>query len=121
MASIIDFLDNSGFAKITVSAILGGIGFKIIEHFLNGKSFISEHTQLRAELRKELDAVRLEVHELRTEVDEWREKYYAQLTRSNEISAEVAHLYSEISRNKIRIDNSFTLLDKTISETDEPV
>ncbi len=73
---IVDFGVGPEFIKISASAILGGIAFKVVERFLNAKSFVDEHTALRAELREELDNVRDEVVRLRKEVDEWRERYY---------------------------------------------
>jgi predicted RNase H-like nuclease (RuvC/YqgF family) len=90
-------------AKISSTAILGGIAFKVIERFLNGKSFVEEHTTLRAELREELDAVRQEVVRLRTEVDSWREKYYEQLNITSEMQAELTTLRHELTEYKDRV------------------
>jgi predicted RNase H-like nuclease (RuvC/YqgF family) len=91
---------NSDIVKISSTAILGGIGFKVIERFLNGKAFVEEHTALRAELRAELDAVREEVVRLRAEVDSWRDKYYEQLNITSELQAEISGLRHDIAEYK---------------------
>ena len=111
MASITELLDSSTTAQLTVSAILGGMGFKIIEHFLNGKAFVSEHTSLRAELREELDSVKKDVLVLRAEVNEWREKYFAQLNITNELKNKLGHLQNELDDYKLKIDNTFNLMN----------
>lgn len=65
--------------------LLGGAGFKLIEHIL-GRSKRKEDsaTTLRSELRGELtqlraeaDKLRDEADELRDEIDVWRTKYYS--------------------------------------------
>lgn len=115
MTSITELLEASLTAQITVSAILGGIAFKVIEHFLNAKNFVNEHTQLRAELRQELDIVRNEVSELRHEVDNWREKYYTQVHIANQFEFELSRLRVELREYKEKVD-TFSLIstDETL-------
>lgn len=99
-----DFIGlNPEFVKISTSAIVGGIMFKLVERFLNAKTFVDEHTALRAELRTELDIVRSEVNSLREEVDEWREKYFQQVQITNTLQAELTTLRRELDEYKTRL------------------
>lgn len=106
MNLLTEFGISSEVAKISSTAILGGIVFKVIERFLNGKSFVEEHTTLRAELREELEAVRQEVIRLRTEVDSWRDKYYEQLNITSEMQAELTTLRHELTEYKNKINTT---------------
>lgn len=64
---------------------MGGVGLKIIEHFLGRKKRkFDESSSLRGELRSELnelrseaDKLRDEADDLRDEIDVWRSKYYS--------------------------------------------
>lgn len=94
---------NPEFIKISASAIIGGIMFKVIERFLNAKTFVDEHTALRAELRGELTIVRKDVEDLREEVDEWREKYFQQVQITNSLQAELLTLRHELDEYKHRL------------------
>lgn len=104
------FTVNPEFIKVSASAIIGAIMFKVIERFLNSKAAVDEqtalrdeHTRLRAELRAELDKVRGEVDELREEVDEWREKYFQQVQLTNTLQAELTILRRELDEYKNRL------------------
>lgn len=103
MASFPDIILNNDLAKISVSAILGGIGFKIVERFLNAKEFVNEQTTLRAELRDELNIVKAEVQSLRDEADEWRERYYEQVKINTLLQRQLADLRSELDDYRERI------------------
>lgn len=63
-----------------IGTVLGGVGLKIVEHFLS-KSKVRDDTasQLRGELRTEVESLRSEIQKVETEVDLWREKYYTLL------------------------------------------
>jgi uncharacterized coiled-coil DUF342 family protein len=106
---IVDFGINPEIIKVSASAILGGIGFKIVERFLNAKTFVEEHTALRAELREELDTVREEVIRLRKEVDEWRERYYQQVALTNALQAELHNIRCEVDEHKQRLMSNFDI------------
>jgi peptidoglycan hydrolase CwlO-like protein len=100
---------NTDIAKISVAAILGGIGFKIVERFLNAKEFVSEHTTLRSELRSELTVVKEEIISLRAEVDTWRERYYDQVEINTKLQIEIAQLRSELEEYKERITFEYVI------------
>ena len=97
---IIDLGLNSEFLKVMGSALLGGMAFKIIERFLNSKEYADEQVTLRAELRAEMDKLKMEVSTLRTEVDEWREKYYHQVQLTNDLHAQIAGIKCELDEYK---------------------
>ena len=103
---MIDFSINPDVVRISASAILGGIAFKIVERFLNSKSFVNEQTTLRAELRSELNSVRSEIAILRTEVDSWREKYFEQAELNSKLRSEIIALRRELQEYKERLIES---------------
>jgi len=47
---IVDFGLNPEIIKVSASAILGGIAFKVVERFLNAKTFVEEHTALHLQI-----------------------------------------------------------------------
>lgn len=104
MTEFLELVMDSEVARTSVVAILGGIGFKVVERFLNSKQFVEEHTTFRKELREELNSVREEVTSLREEVDEWRNKYYHQLEISTELREEIGTLRAEIHEYKTKVD-----------------
>jgi predicted nucleic acid-binding Zn-ribbon protein len=97
---IIDLGLNSEFLKVMGSAILGGMAFKVIERFLNSKEYADEQVTLRAELRAEMDKLKVEVNTLRSEVDEWREKYYHQVELTTSLHAQIASIKCELDEYK---------------------
>jgi regulator of replication initiation timing len=64
------------------------------------KDNLTEHLELRKELREELDTVKEELHQLQKELDEWREKYYHQVEVTTLLQAELAALRNELSEYK---------------------
>lgn len=101
------FTENSTFGELSsgqiaaISGLLIGIGLRIVEKFLNkGKDNLEEHVALRKELREELDTVKEELYGLRKEVDEWREKYYDQLTITTQLQSQIERLTNEIESYK---------------------
>lgn len=119
MTEFPDLVVNTDIAKISVAAILGGIGFKIVERFLNSKEFVSEHTSLRSELRAELTVVREEVASLRREVDTWRDRYYDQVEVNTTLQIELAQLRLELEEYKERI--TFEYIIPTVSGSSDHI
>src|SRR6478609_9438782 len=78
-----DLLNNAGFIAL-IGTIFGGVGLKVVEQWLGrAKERSTEAAGIREELRKEIDALRVQIEksnaeELRLEgmIDEWRSKYY---------------------------------------------
>ena len=81
-----------------LGALVFGAVMKIISKITDKrKDALSEHLQLRTELREELNAVKEEISTLQKELDEWREKYYHQLEVTTLLQAEIAALRLELS------------------------
>jgi uncharacterized coiled-coil DUF342 family protein len=81
-----------------LGALVFGAAMKIISKFTDKrKDALTEHLELRRELREELDAVKEEISTLQKELDEWREKYYHQLEVTTVLQAEIAALRLELS------------------------
>lgn len=60
------------------AAVFGGAGLKIIEYFLSrSRTRIDIATQLRNELRQEVQSLRDELRDLETSNDKWRGRYYS--------------------------------------------
>lgn len=60
-----------------IAALLGGSGLKIVEYFINRpKAKQDAAAEIRSELRKEVDALRRELHGVENELDAWKAKYY---------------------------------------------
>ena len=116
---IVDFGVGPEFIKISASAILGGIAFKVVERFLNAMSFVDEHTALRAELREELDNVRDEVVRLRKEVDEWRERYYQQVALTSTLQVELSNLRHEMNEHRNRLSSEFVIPDDRFNDHED--
>ena len=92
----IDKLDSTLVA--TLSALFAGVVMKMFTKLTDRrKDRLDEHVTLRKELREELDTVKEEMHQLRTEIDTWREKYYHQVETTNMLLAEVAALKLELA------------------------
>lgn len=92
------------FTVVLYTAIAGFIVGGIIKAFnkvLNKDADeLDTHVALRKELREELDTVKLEVQQLQEELDEWRERYYAQVELTNELKVAVLQLTEELNRYK---------------------
>lgn len=89
----------AGYAAI--AGLVIGVIVKIINKFLdNSKEKLSEHLSLRKELREELDTVKEEISVLQTELNEWREKYYAQLEITTQLRIAMLSLTQELRAYK---------------------
>lgn len=66
----------------TIVALLGGgalgaIGTSIFKYLTTRREqTLTNEEKLRDELQEQIDALKAEVHALRTDVDHWREKYF---------------------------------------------
>lgn len=60
-----------------IGTICGGIGLKILEHWLGkSKVKIDEAAKIREELRIEVNGLRIENKHLDSELDKWKKDYY---------------------------------------------
>lgn len=82
----------------TLGALVVGVLMKSITKLSDKrKDALTEHLELRKELREELDTVKEEISILQKQLDEWREKYYHQLEVTTVLQAEIAALRIELS------------------------
>lgn len=82
----------------TLGALVFGALMKIISKATDKrKDALTEHLELRKELREELDAVKEEISTLQKELDDWREKYYHQFETTAILQAELVALRIELS------------------------
>lgn len=85
----------------TVGALVAGAGIQFFNRLADKKkNQLDEHIALRKELREELDSVKEELHLLQESLDDWKQKYYAQVEITNELKVEVAKLTDELSEYK---------------------
>jgi chromosome segregation ATPase len=85
----------------TIAALFVGTLVKLINKVADRKKDnLEEHTILRKELREELDVVKKDLERLRTELDEWKEKYYAQVQETNSLKLDVINLTEELNEYK---------------------
>lgn len=115
---MLEDLDTSIVA--TFSALVAAVLLKLFSKLTDRrKDNLSEHVTLRKELREELDTVKEEMQQVRTEIDTWREKYYHQVEITNMLLAEVAALKLELSDYRQQnADNKF-IFPQLESGTDE--
>lgn len=60
-----------------IGTIMGGVGLKVIEHWLGRtKTNSDDAKQIREELRTQISSQKEEILHLEDEVNEWRSKYY---------------------------------------------
>lgn len=79
------------------------------------KEKLEEHVILRKELREELDIVRDDLHRIQSELDEWKEKYYAQVELTNALKLDILKLTEELTEYK---NNSgiFPIIDESLNK-----
>lgn len=97
-----------------ISTLFGGAGLKFIEYWLSRNKVKVDHaTQIRTELRDDLESRRAEVGRLSEELDEWRERYF-------DIKAEYIQVKSELDAALRQIkkgtDQARTIVDRTERE-----
>jgi hypothetical protein len=72
-----------------IGTVMGGSGLKVVEYYLSKrKTKTDEATTIRTELRAEVDNLRKLMKEAETEVDVWREKYFALVNEVATLRAE---------------------------------
>lgn len=85
----------------TVAGFLVGAVIKFANKLFDSKKEeLNEHIVLRKELREELDAVKEELYKLQQELNDWREKYYAQVELTNKLKLDILQLTDELTEYK---------------------
>jgi predicted nuclease with TOPRIM domain len=95
-----------------IGALLVAAAIKMIQNFLDrDKEKFKENFLLRKELREELAEVKKELYALQEEIDEWKQKYYAQVELTNSLKLDVLKLTEELEEYKKNTGNYTTLPD----------
>jgi hypothetical protein len=74
-------------ALALAAAIFGGVGLKVVESVLNRSKVKNDmESQMRAELRGDVIALKDEIVRIGLALDTWRKKYYSLLLSFNELA-----------------------------------
>lgn len=91
---------NSDLILAAISAIVAGLGVKLIDLFINrGSVRIDEAQQIRLELREEAKKRAEEISELKDELFTWKERYYDILHQYEEVKLELEMLRVIVNQN----------------------
>jgi chromosome segregation ATPase len=73
-----------------IGTVLGGVGLKFVEHWLS-RSKVRDDTasQLRNELRAEIQGLKQELNNVETDLDKWRGKYYELMDNFIKVKSEL--------------------------------
>lgn len=73
-----------------IGTILGGVGLKFVEHWLS-RSKVRDDTasQLRTELRTEIQGLKTELNNVESDLDKWRGKYYELMDNFIKVKSEL--------------------------------
>ena len=84
--------------SILVALIGGGAGLKFVEYIMGrGKVKIDEASQIRTELRTEIDNLRKELKTVEAELDIWKLRYYRLVNKisSSHLDIDLTELLKE--------------------------
>jgi len=73
-----------------IGTVLGGVGLKFVEHWLS-RSKVRDDTasQLRTELRTEIQGLKTELNNVESDLDKWRGKYYELMDNFIKVKSEL--------------------------------
>ncbi len=80
-----------------IGTMFGGVILKFIEHWL-GRTKIRDDTasQLRAELRQEIQSLKQELGQVESELEKWRDKYYELMDNFIKVKSELQKTLSGV-------------------------
>jgi hypothetical protein len=83
-----------------IGTILGGAGLKFIEHWLS-RSKVRDDTasQLRTELRTEIQGLKTELNNVESDLDKWRGKYYELMDNFIRVKSELETAMRTLQQN----------------------
>lgn len=83
-----------------IGTILGGVGLKFVEHWLS-RSKVRDDTasQLRAELRTEIQGLKTELNNVESDLDKWRGKYYELMDNFIKVKSELETAMRQLQNN----------------------
>ena len=83
-----------------IGTVLGGVGLKFVEHWLS-RSKVRDDTasQLRTELRTEIQGLKTELNNVESDLDKWRGKYYELMDNFNKVKSELETAMRQLQHN----------------------
>lgn len=84
-----------------IGTVLGGVGLKFVEHWLS-RSKIRDETasQLRNELRTEIQNLKQELNNVEADLDKWRGKYYELMDNFIKVKSELESAMRQLQNNQ---------------------
>lgn len=99
-----DLLSNPGFIAL-MGTLFGGVGLKIIEHWLNkSKERSAEQAAVRNEYREEIEDLKAEIVRLNAAIDEWKNKYYTVREEKNRVDLDLKLTLERLETLRVRLD-----------------
>jgi hypothetical protein len=83
-----------------IGTVLGGVGLKFVEHWLS-RSKVRDDTasQLRTELRTEIQGLKTELNNVESDLDKWRGKYYELMDNFIKVKSELETAMRQLQQN----------------------
>lgn len=79
-----------------IGTLFGGVGLKTVEAILaKNNRKLDDAAQIRKELREETAALKVELKNLRQELDEWKEKYFNTFNENSELKFRLESLQED--------------------------
>ena len=99
---------------VVILTVLGGIIVKLLDIYQKkDHEDITDTLAVRSQIIKELDSLKDEINELKTQLDDWKNKYWEQIKINAEQNAlilklrtEVDYLTSLLKTNRIVVDGA---------------
>jgi chromosome segregation ATPase len=98
MEQILKYFNSKEQFAVAILAVFAVAFGKILEKFLKKDvEELDETLAIRKALREEVDALHIDVKQLREEVDSWRGKYWTQIETNATHQATIAQLKNELT------------------------
>lgn len=84
-----------------IGTMLGGVGLKFVEHWLSRSKIRDDTaTQLRNELRTEIQSLKQELNNVEADLDKWRGKYYELMDNFIKVKSELESAMRQLQNNQ---------------------
>jgi predicted nucleic acid-binding Zn-ribbon protein len=84
-----------------IGTVLGGVGLKFVEHWLSRSKIRDDTaTQLRNELRTEIQGLKQELNNVEADLDKWRGKYYELMDNFIKVKSELESAMRQLQNNQ---------------------
>jgi predicted nucleic acid-binding Zn-ribbon protein len=84
-----------------IGTVLGGVGLKFVEHWLSRSKIRDDTaTQIRNELRTEIQNLKQELNNVEADLDKWRGKYYELMDNFIKVKSELETAMRRLQNNQ---------------------